>query len=112
MCLPRFFVLLFGCVRFYLYLCSGKRSKYIMTTVRGLSELEARMGFASLCVEATAKQANCSYKEMYERLKKVGLIQEYVRRLDPVHTQSREYVVNEILQTLERLEKNQKEAVV
>lgn len=77
-----------------------------MNETRELSELDTRMAFASLCVEATAKQANCSFREMYERLKRVGLIQEYIKHLDPVHTQSREYVVNEILQTLERLEKN------
>ena len=41
---------------------------------------------------------------MYNRLKDVGLIQQYVKTLDPVHTQSREYITNEILQTLERLE--------
>lgn len=70
----------------------------------GLSELEARMAFASLCVEATAKKAGISYKEMFDRMKRVGLIQEYVKRLDPVHTQSRDYVTDEILHTLLRLE--------
>ena len=80
-----------------------------MAATMGLSDLETRLAFASLCVEATAKQAKCSFREMYERLKRVGLIQEYVKHLDPVHTQSREYVANEVLQTLERLEKANKE---
>ena len=80
-----------------------------MAETRGLSNLEVQLAFASLCVEATAKQAKCSFREMYERMKRVGLIQEYVIHLDPVHTQSREYVVNEVLQTLERLEKANKE---
>lgn len=70
----------------------------------GLSELEVRMAFASLCVEATAKKVGVSYKEMFDRMKNVGLIQEYVKRLDPVHTQSREYITDELLRTLERLE--------
>ena len=70
----------------------------------GLSELEVRMAFASLCVEATAKKVGVSYKEMFDRMKNVGLIQEYVKRLDPVHTQSREYITDELLRTIERLE--------
>jgi len=70
------------------------------------------MAFASLCVEATAKKVGVSYKEMFDRMKNVGLIQEYVKRLDPVHTQSREYVVDEILKTLKRLETSKKETGV
>ena len=62
------------------------------------------MAFASLCVEATAKKVGVSYKEMFDRMKNVGLIQEYVKRLDPVHTQSREYITDELLRTIERLE--------
>ena len=79
-----------------------------MAELTGLSELEIRMPFASLCVEATAKQAGVNYKEMYNRLKEVGLIQKYIKKLDPVHTQSREYIANEILRTLERLESAKK----
>jgi len=67
----------------------------------GLSELEVRLAFASLCVEATAQKAGTTYKEMYDRLKRVGLIQEYVKRLDPVHTQSRDYVVDEVVRELQ-----------
>lgn len=81
-----------------------------MTEKVGLSKLEVRLAFASLCVEATAKKTGATFKEMFDRMKRVGLIQEYVKRLDPVHTQSREYVVNEVLETLERLETMRKEA--
>lgn len=70
------------------------------------------MAFASLCVEATAKKVGVSYKEMFDRMKNVGLIQEYVKKLDPVHTQSREFVVDEILKTLKRLETSKKETGV
>ena len=72
--------------------------------------METRLAFASLCVEATATKAGATYKAMFDRMKRVGLIQEYVKRLDPVHTQSRDYVTDEILRTLERLEASKKEA--
>lgn len=74
----------------------------------GLTEVETRMGFAVLCIEATAKQVGCSYKDMYQRMKRVGLMQAFTHRLDPLHTQSREYVVNDILRALARLEEKQK----
>lgn len=73
-----------------------------------LTETEIRMGFAVSCVEAAAERAGCTYREMYRRMKRVGLIQALTRRLDPLHTQSREYVTNEILETLHRLENQQK----
>lgn len=73
-----------------------------------LSDVEIRMGFAALCVEAAAKHAGCTYKEMYQRMKRVGLIQALTRRLDPLHTQSREYIVNDLLEALQRLEAQQK----
>lgn len=74
-----------------------------------LTEVEIRMGFAASCVEAAAKYVGCTYKEMYRRMKRVGLIQALVARLDPLHTQSREYATKEIVTTLERLEAEQKE---
>lgn len=73
-----------------------------------LTDVEVRMGFAASCVEAAAKRAGCTYKEMYRRMKRVGLIQALASRLDPLHTQSREYVTTQILETLERLEIKQK----
>jgi hypothetical protein len=79
-----------------------------MKPIRKLTETETRLGFATLCVEATAKKAGCSYREMYERLHKVGLIQELAAHEDPLHTQSRDYVTDEILKALTRLETQQK----
>lgn len=83
-----------------------------MNELTGLSDLEIRLAFASLCIEATAKKANRPFREIYNRLKRVGLIQEYVKRLDPVHTQSREYIADEVLRTLKRLEKAKEDSAV
>ncbi|MBP3788515.1 MAG: DUF3791 domain-containing protein [Prevotella sp.] len=82
------------------------------TQFTGLSALEIQMAFASLCVESAAKKANCTFREMYDRMKRIGLIQQYVKKLDPLHTQSREYVVDELLRTIERLEKQNEEVNV
>jgi hypothetical protein len=51
-----------------------------------------------------AKRLGISYRESYERMKAVGLIQAYLKRLDPLHTQSREYATDEVVAALIRLE--------
>lgn len=62
------------------------------------------LGFASLCVEATAKKVGCSYLDMYNRLYHVGILQGLTKQLDPLHTQSLDYVTTDILNALTRLE--------
>lgn len=75
-----------------------------MKVIQGLTDEEVRMGFAASCIEDAARRVGCSYLEMYHRMKRVGLSQAYASHLDPVHTQSREYVTTEVLETLQRLE--------
>ena len=84
----------------------------VMENPYQLSELEIRMGFAVLCVEATAKKLGCSYSEIYERMKRTGLLHQLTTQLDILHTQSREYVTNAIIETLERIENQSKVADV
>lgn len=71
-----------------------------------LSDIEIRMGFASSCVEATAKRTGCTYKEMYQRMKRVGLINNFIiRHYDTIHTESRENIIESVLECLENWEK-------
>ena len=54
-----------------------------------LTDIEIRMGFAASCVETAAKQVGCTYKEMYRRMKRVGLIDKYIlRHYDTIHTET------------------------
>lgn len=70
------------------------------------SETQQALAFAAMCVDAMAKAAGCTSRVMYERMKAVGLIHMLTSRLDASHTQSREYVVQDLLQALHRLEGN------
>lgn len=55
-----------------------------------LTDLEIRMGFAASCVEAAAKRVGCSYSEMYQRMKRVELINNFIiRHYETIHTESR-----------------------
>jgi hypothetical protein len=52
-----------------------------------------------------AKRLGIPYQEAYHRMKAVGLIHAYLKQLDPLHTQSREYATNEVVDALLRLER-------
>lgn len=62
-----------------------------------IAEVQQTLAFAAMCVDATAKAEGCSRREMYQRLRKVGLMHGLTTRLDPLHTQSMEYVVEDLL---------------
>ena len=68
------------------------------------AETQQALAFAAMCVDITAKAEGCKRQEMYLRLKKAGLIHGLTTRLDALHTQSKEYVVTDLLQALHRLE--------
>ena len=63
---------------------------------------ENRMIFASSCVESAARKRNVSTSEMYLRMKRVGLIDNFILKCyDGLHTQSREHVTEDVLGALD-----------
>ena len=59
------------------------------------------MIFASSCVESAAKKLNISSSEMYLRMKRVGLVENFIFKCyDALHTQSREHVTEDVLGAL------------
>lgn len=70
------------------------------------TEDELKTTFAASCVESVAHTIGVSASEMYQRMQKVGLIENYIWRCyDTLHTQSREYVTADVLEALETWEK-------
>ena len=64
--------------------------------------------FASSCVEGAARKAGCSTGEMYRRMKRVGLIHGFILPgYEVLHTQSREYVTEDVLSALHIWEQKQ-----
>lgn len=77
-----------------------------MERLQTLSDTEIKMGFVASCVEAVAKRLGTSYKEVYERMKNVNLINAYILPFyDVIHTESRDNVTESIIDTLTRWEK-------
>lgn len=67
---------------------------------------ELKTIFTSSCIEATARVEGCTASEMYRRMQKVGLIENYIwKYYESLHSQSREYVTEDVLETLRTWEK-------
>ncbi len=65
--------------------------------------------FASSCVEAAARAENCPVSDMYRRMQAVGLIENYIwKHYDSLHSQSREYVTEDVLDTLHNWEEKKR----
>lgn len=72
------------------------------------TEEELRTIFVSSCIESAARARGCPASEMYRRMKHIRLIEDYIWGFyDVLHTQSREYVTEDILRTLDIWEKKQ-----
>ncbi len=71
------------------------------------TETENRLAFAALCVECAARRLGRPPREIYLRMKRVGLIKQIAHQTDPLHTQSREYITRDIVDAILRLEAQQ-----
>lgn len=64
-------------------------------------ETYKRIHFAVMAIESGARRLGISGKEMHDRLQKQGLIHcRLINRYEELHTQSLDYVANDISETL------------
>ena len=76
-----------------------------MEQLRKRTEDQSRMIFAASCIEATARREHIPATEMYARMSRVGMIHHYMLPYyDVLHTQSRQYVTDTLLETLHNWE--------
>ena len=70
-----------------------------------LSITEILLAFAASCVEGTARRLGVSYREVYDRMKRVGMIENYIiPYYDVLHAMSREHVIDDMLECLKTWE--------
>lgn len=66
-----------------------------------LSQTEIKLAFVASCIEGTARVLGKSYQEIFDRMKHVGMIQNYIwPNYEMLHTESREHVTNNIIECL------------
>lgn len=66
------------------------------------------MSFVATCIEATSRLYGVPYQQIVERMKRVGLIQNYIiPNYEVLHTESRENIAANIMECLDTWEKKQ-----
>ncbi len=65
------------------------------------------MGFVASCIESVADRLNLPYRDIFERMDKVGMIDDYIYPCyETLHTESRENLTESLIDTLQRWEKD------
>ncbi|MBR1545663.1 MAG: DUF3791 domain-containing protein [Prevotella sp.] len=65
------------------------------------TEQERICTFVCSCIESVAENLDCNVSDIYKRMEKVGLIHDYIIACyDTLHTESREHVTADIIETL------------
>lgn len=73
-----------------------------------LSYTEVTLAFVASCIESTARRLGKSYQEIFARMKRVGMIENYILPCyDVLHTESREHVTDNMIECLTTWEAKQ-----
>ena len=76
-----------------------------MEELRQLSKDQVIMGFVASCIEDVANRLGEDYFEIYKRMNKVGMIDQYlIPFYNTLHTESRENLTDSLIESLERWE--------
>lgn len=77
-----------------------------MESIIEIPKSQVMMAFVATCIEATARLLNASYKDVYQRMKNVGLIEHYILpHYEVLHSESRENIAEGIVECLNNWEK-------
>ena len=77
-----------------------------MEELRTISKEQILMAFVATCIETTARFLNTDYKEIFQRMERVGMIDNYIiPNYDPLHSESREVLAQRLVECLDNWEK-------
>ena len=76
-----------------------------MEQVRSISKEQVTMAFVATCIETTARYLNADYREVFERMERVGMIDDYILpNYEPLHSESREVLAERLVECLNNWE--------
>ena len=76
-----------------------------MEEIRKISKEQIVMAFVATCIETTARQLNTTYNEIFQRMERVGMIENYIiPNYEPLHSESREVLAERIIEYLNNWE--------
>lgn len=66
-----------------------------------ISQEQQMMAFVASCIESVARFLNADYAEVFKRMKRVGMIEQYILPYyDTLHTESRENLTKGLVECL------------
>ena len=76
-----------------------------MKNVVEISKIQVVMTFIATCVETTARALNTSYKDVYQRMKRVGLIERFILpHYETLHSESRDNLAEVLVECMNNWE--------
>ena len=67
---------------------------------------EIKLAFAASCIEGAARKLGVPYTEIYERMKRVDMIDKYIMsNYDVLHTENSEHLIEDVIECLHNWEK-------
>ena len=72
-----------------------------MEQVRSIPKEQITMAFVATCIETTARYLNTDYREVFERMERVGMIDDYILpNYEPLHIESPEVLAERLVECL------------
>ena len=82
------------------------KDNFVMDNVIERPRIQVEMAFVATCIEATARLLNTSYNEVYQRMKRIGLIDKYIcPNYEALHSESRDNLAKDLIDCMEEWEK-------
>lgn len=65
------------------------------------------MAFVATCIEVVARLTNTDYRQIYQRMNRVGMIDNYILpNYEPLHSESREILAERLIECLKNWEES------
>jgi hypothetical protein len=78
-----------------------------MKNVVEIPKTQVVMAFVATCIETTARWLGTSYKDVYQRMKRVNLIEQYILpHYETLHTESRENLAEDLVECMKNWEES------
>ena len=73
-----------------------------------LSHTQIVLAFVSTCIEATARKLGVPYSEVFNRMKRLGMIEKYIYpNYETLHTESRDNIALDMIECMNQWEAKQ-----
>lgn len=79
-----------------------------MDNIINISQTQVVLAFVATCIEATARTLGVSYREVFMRMKRLGIVENYIiPNYGVLHTESRENIALNMIECMKSWEAKQ-----